>query len=112
MMGRVMERSGQSVHLMLCTIVDSKGNTMRDGSMLDGLSERLGEAIRVSVRRSDAISRYGKGQYLVLLMNTTLENCRILQKRINYHFIVGRQRTGIQYHINSVLCTPDGERVT
>lgn len=109
---RSMERSGQSVHLMLCTIVDSKGNPMRDGPMLGELSERLGEAIHVSVRRSDAISKYGKGQYLVLLTNTTRENCRILQKRINYNFIVGRQRTGIQYHINSVLCTPDGERIT
>lgn len=112
MIGRVMERSGQSVHLMLCTIVDSKGNPMREGNLLDELSERLGEAICVSVRRSDAVSRYGKGQYLVLLINTTHENCRILQKRINYHFIVGRQRTGIQYHVNSVLCTPDGERIT
>ena len=112
MIERVMERGGQSVHLMLCTIVDSKGNPMKDGPVLAELSGRLGEAICTSVRRSDAVSRYGKGQYLVLLMNTTRENCRILQKRINYHFIVGRQRTGLQYHVNSVVCTPDGERIT
>ena len=44
-------------------------------------------------------------------MNITQENCRILQKRINDHFLVGRQRTGIQYHVNSVVCTSAGERI-
>ena len=97
MVRRTMERSGQSVHLMLCTIVDSKGNPMKDGPMLSELSGRLKESIVRSVRRSDAISRYGKGQWLILLMNTTVENCRILQKRINYHFVVGRQRHLFQF---------------
>lgn len=109
---RITERSGQSVYLMLCTIVDSKGNPMKDGAMLEGLSGRLGNAIFGSVRRSDTVCRYGKGQWLVLLMNTTLENCRILQKRINYSFIVGRQRTGIQYHVSSVIRSADGEKVS
>ena len=104
---RLIERSGQSVFLMLCTVVDSKGNPMRQGAMLDELSERLGEAIHCSVRHSDTITRYGKGQYLVLLVNTTLENCQVVQKRINTHFIIGRQRTGISYHVNSVICQPE-----
>lgn len=112
MVERMMERGGQSVYLMLCTVVDSKGNPMKEGPMLDELSERLQEAICSSVRHSDAINKYGKGQYLVLLLNTTRENCRVLQKRINYRFIVGRQRTGIQYYVNSVVCTPDrGKRI-
>ena len=111
MIERIMERGGQSVYLMLCTVVDSKGNPMKDGAMLEELSERLGEAIQQSVRRGDAINKYGKGQYLVLMLNTTRENCKILQRRINYHFIVGRQRTGIQYYVNSVICTPDRERI-
>ena len=106
-----MERGGQSVYLMLCTVVDSKGNPMKDGPMLEELSQRLRDAIQQSVRRGDAVNKYGKGQYLVLMMNTTRENCKILQKRINYHFIVGRQRTGIQYYVNSVICTQDKERV-
>lgn len=111
MVERMMERGGQSVYLMLCTVVDSKGNPMKDGPMLEELSERLGEAIQQSVRRGDAINKYGKGQYLILMLNTTRENCKILQRRINYHFIVGRQRTGIQYYVNSVICTTDRERI-
>ncbi len=111
MVERMMERGGQSVYLMLCTVVDSKGNPMKDGAVLSELSERLKESIRQSVRRGDAFTRYGKGQYLVLLINTTRENCKILQRRINERFVVRRQRTGVQYHVNSVACTPQGDRL-
>lgn len=107
MMVRMMERGGQSVYLMLCRIVDSKGNSMREGAVLDELSERLGDAICISVRHSDVISKYGKGQYLVLLVNTTRENCSIIQKRINWNFLIGRQRTGVRYYVSSVICSPD-----
>lgn len=105
--GRLLERSGQSVYLMLCTIVDSKGNPMEEGTVLEELSERLKDAICVSVRHGDAVTRYGKGQYLVLLVNTTRENCGVVQRRINERFLIGRQRTGIKYYVNSVICPTD-----
>ncbi len=111
MVRRMMERGGQSVYLMLCTVVDSKGNPMKDGAMLEELSERLEDAVWRSVRRGDAVTRYGKGQYLILLINTTHENCKILQKRINERFLIRRQRTGIRYHVNSVVCMPHGEQI-
>ncbi len=100
---RAMERGGQSVYLMLCTIVDSKGNPMKEGPMLEELSERLQDSIFRSIRRSDIVTRYGQGQYLVLLTNTSFENCKVVQKRITDRFIIGRQRTGVRYYVNSVL---------
>ena len=103
MVRRMMERGGQSVFLMLCTVVDSKGNVMRAGPLLDELSGRLKDSICRSVRHSDAVCRYGKGQYLVLLINTSIENCDIVKRRINEHFILRRQRTGIRYHVNVVV---------
>ncbi len=103
MVRRMMERGGQSIYLMLCTVVDSKGNIMRAGPLLDELTIRLKESICHSVRHSDAVCRYGKGQYLVLLINTSSEDCDIVQRRINEHFIIGRQRTGIRYHVNIVV---------
>ena len=106
MVERMLERGGQSVYLMLCTVIDGKGNPMKDGPMLEELTKRMGDATRRSIRRGDAMSQYGKGQYLVLLVNTTRENCRVIQKRINERFIVGRQRTGIQYYVNSVFWEP------
>lgn len=107
MVERMLERGGQAVYLMLCMVVDTKGNPMKEGHMLEELTERLEESIRDSVRHSDAFSRYGKGQYLVLLMNTTRENCEVIQRRINCRFLVGRQRTGVQYYVNSVICRAD-----
>lgn len=104
MVTRMMERGGQSVYLMLCTVVDSKGNPMKDGEQLDELSDRLAKAICKSIRHGDAVNRYGKGQYLILLINITLENCKIIERRIDANFLTGRQRTGVQYHVSAVQC--------
>ena len=100
---RIMERSGEYIFLMLCTVVDSKGNPMREGPKLDELSARLEKAVIQSVRHSDTVTRYGKGQFLVLLFNTTRENCKIIEDRIDSHFLVGKQRTGVEYSVNSVI---------
>lgn len=101
---RMMERGGQSVYLMLCTLVDGKGNPMKEGKWQEELSLRLKDAIRKSVRHGDIINQYGKGQFVVLLINTTRENCGIIERRINQRFIVEGQRTGVRYHVNSVIC--------
>ena len=106
MVERMLERGGQSVYLMLCTVVDSKGNPMREGEVLDQLVSRMSDAVRQSIRRGDAMCRYGKGQCLVLLINTTRENCNVIQRRINARFLTGRQRTSIEYYVNSVFWTP------
>lgn len=101
---RMMERGGMSVYLMICTVVDSKGNPMQDGAALEELTGRLEQAICRSVRHADAVVKYGKGQYLVLLVNITLEDCAIVQKRIDEQFLTGRQRTGVRYYVNVVSC--------
>ena len=100
---RTMERAGEKIFLMLCTIVDSKGNPMREGQKLNELSERLKTAIVDSVRHTDTVAKYGQGQYLVLLINTTKENCSIVEKRINSKFIINRQRTSIEYAVNGLV---------
>jgi len=104
MLNRIMERGGQSIYLMLCTLVDGKGNPITDESRLEELSNRLGDAIRRSVRHGDAVNRYGNGQYLILLVNITREDCEIVQKRIDQNFVKGRQRSGVEYFVNSVIC--------
>ncbi len=104
MVKRMMERGGQSVYLMLCTIMDSRGRPMKEGTLLEEVGERLEESICHSVRRGDTVCRYGRGQYLTLLVNTTRENCQVVQRRINEKFVIGRQRIGVKYHVNSVLC--------
>ncbi len=106
MVERMLERGGQSVYLMLCTVVDGKGNPLREGPALDELTKRMGDSVRHSIRRGDAMCQYGKGQFLALLVNTTRENCAVVQKRINDRFIIGRQRTRIEYYVNSMFWSP------
>lgn len=103
MLCRLARRSGHPICLMLCTVMDSKGIPMREGKQLDELADRLIEAIRKSLRCSDVVSRYGKGQYLILLVNVAFGNCGVIQKRINSHFLIGRQRTGVDYQISNPL---------
>lgn len=100
---RTMERAGEKIYLMLCTIVDSKGNAMREGPKLDELSERLQNAIINSVRRTDTITKYGKGQYLILLINTTKEDCEVVERHINSNYIQRRQRTGVAYSVSGII---------
>lgn len=106
MLERMLERGGQSVYLMLCTVVDGKGNPLKEGKMLDELTRRMGDSVRHSIRRGDAMCQYGRGQFLALLINTTRENCAVVQKRINDHFIIGRQRSRIEYYVNSMFWMP------
>ena len=71
------------------------------------LAKRLEESICTSIRNSDVVNHYSKGQYLVLLINTTREDCAVIQKRINYKFLTDRQRTGVRYYVNSVVYEKD-----
>lgn len=100
---RGMERTGQNAFLMLCTLVDGNGKLMPDSKLYDYV-ERFVESIRVSLRHGDVYTAYGNAQCLVLLTNTTRENCEVIQERINNRFIIGRQKVFIKYHVNSVIC--------
>ena len=100
---RMMERAGEKIFLMLCTILDSKGNPMREGARLEELADRLKDTIVTAVRRTDTVTRYGKGQFLVLLINITYEDCAIVSRRINSKFIRNGQRTSVSYSVNNVI---------
>ena len=100
---RMMERAGDRIFLMLCTILDSKGNPMLGGTRFESLSERLQEAIITSVRYTDTVTKYGKGQYLILLINTSYEDCSIIAGRINKHFRKPGQRTSVDYSVSNII---------
>lgn len=102
---RMIGRSGQSVYLMVCTIVNGKGYPMKDGAVLNRLSERLTGAICKSIRHSDAVCKYSKNQYLILLINTTREDCSIVEERIDRNFRTEGQRTGLKFHVSAVEAT-------
>ena len=75
---------------------------MKDGQVLNRLSERMTDSICRSVRHSDAVCKYSKNQYLVLLINTTREDCAIVEERIDRNFRTEGQRTGLKFHVSVV----------
>lgn len=79
---RGMERNGQSVFLVLCTLIDGKGRPMEGSDKLDEMSEGLFSAIKNSLRRTDSFTKYNRSQYLVMLVGTNQENCQIAIDRI------------------------------
>lgn len=83
---RIMERSGQSMYLMLCTVMDEKGYPMEDKEKLDAMSDELFSAIRYSLRRCDSFTRYSPAQFLLLLVGTNMENCSLVSGRITAAF--------------------------
>ena len=83
---RGMERSGQSVFLLVCTLTDSKGRPMENSEKLEEMSEGLFYAIKNSLRRGDSFTKYNPSQFLVLLMGTNEENCQIVIDRISNRF--------------------------
>ena len=86
MIRRGMERTGQSVFLLVCTLIDGKGRPMESSKKLDVMSEELYHAIHSSLRRCDSFTKYNQGQYLVMLMGTNQENCQIVINRISKNF--------------------------
>lgn len=83
---RIMERNGQSIYLMLCTITDGSGHPMESSARLTEMSARLFEAIKHSLRRCDSFTRYNPAQFLILLVGTDRENCEQILSRIRHYF--------------------------
>lgn len=86
LMRRTMERNGQSVYLLVCTLIDYKGHPLGASDKLDTLSDTLFHAIKGSLRRTDTFTKYSQTQFLVMLMGTNEENCQIVIKRIRNRF--------------------------
>jgi DNA-binding SARP family transcriptional activator len=82
---RIIERSGQSVYLMLCSLTDSSGKGLGEEKLTEA-SAALHKAIKYSLRRGDMYTRYSPNQFLVLLLGINLENCSLVSDRIAKRF--------------------------
>ena len=102
MVARMIERSGQQVQLMLCTLTDMEEHPIRSDECAEVLSRYIWESICRSIRAGDVVTRYGRGQYLVLLINTKPEDCQEIQKRIDAQFRKKNTVYEIRYNVKSV----------
>lgn len=101
--GRMMERTGMSVFLMLCTL--DFINIETDDENQKYYSELLRESIQKAVRKGDFYTRYNIQQYIVMLIGITQENCTLVSKRINKEFnkrLTRRKNVSIDYYVASL----------
>ena len=98
---RMLERNGQSAYLMLCTMIDREGRPLTDEVKLEKYMEKLKLAIGTSLRKGDFYTRYGMNQYLMLLNGLRLEDCVIIQHRIDGRFLSFglKARAAIEYKV-------------
>ena len=100
---RMMERTGISVFLMLCTL--DFANIDADDESQKYYSNVLHESIQNAVRKGDFYTRYNIRQYLVMLIGISQENCTIVSKRINKEFnkrLTRRKNAAIDYYVASL----------
>lgn len=83
---RHMERSGQSVFLMLCTLSNLDGTPLASGGQTKKTVEQFHAAVNSSLRKSDAYARYSASQFVLMLMEIKQENCGIVADRLRYFF--------------------------
>lgn len=103
MISRMIDRTGQTAWLLLCTVTDGKGYALNAGERLEALQEELRTSIKKTLRRGDMFTRYSENQYLLLLLGIKQEDCEKVVARINANLEnTGRQKY-YNYHIAPVV---------
>ncbi len=79
---RMVERSGQSIFFMVCSVYYLKPSGRKSPHAGDTLQEAIGQ----SLRKGDSYTRYSDNQFLILLTGTQNEDCRMIFERIRKNF--------------------------
>lgn len=103
--GRIMERKGISVFIMLCTLKNSRDQVCGEEEGKDRkVSHLLSDAVRTSLRSGDFYTRYNYSQYLIMLSEIQQENCSIVSHRIEQNFqkMEGTKGYYIDFYVASI----------
>lgn len=113
MMVRVMERSGQSIYLMLCMLSDERKKQQGNADSLKEASDKLAQSIQEALRRGDVFTRYNKSQFLILLIGIRKEECSIIINRIDSCFRrrENSRRVHVTYRTASIAYIPQEKTV-
>jgi len=79
---RMVERSGQSIFFMVCSVMYLNPSGRKSAKAGDVLKEAIGKALR----KGDSFTKYSNNQYLILLAGTKNENCEMIFERIRKEF--------------------------
>lgn len=89
---RTIERSGQSVFMMVCSIYYLNPT----GRKSPRAGEILQEVIGSSLRKGDSYTRYCDNQFVILLMGTQNEDCELIFERIRKNFKKGNRNSNCE----------------
>ena len=106
-LSRNMERSGQSVYMMLLTLVDYEGKQITNQTKLETKAKLLQKAIAQTLRQGDTYCKYSASQFLLLLAGTSKESCKIVYRRVlNKYKVLAGPRAEIEYSVVSLAELP------
>ena len=103
-LSRCVERKGQMVQTLLFTI-GSEGRGYLDNAISEEAMAALEVAVTYSLRRVDVGSRYSSMQFIVILVDTNLENGKMVAGRVINQFYKIYSGTGVtlSYDIQSMV---------
>ena len=102
---RVNARSGKSSHIVLVSVT-GKGEKLLTKQSLEQSMERLGEHIRLSLRRGDAYTQCSMNQYIIMLREANYENSCMVSQRIATSFNKAYPRSSANIAYSVELLTP------
>lgn len=107
---RDAKRSGKKVSICLITVTDIDGE-IPPQKALNRSMEKLSETISRYLRCNDIYARYSVSQYIVMLTNTSDENCEAIMQRIvrNYRRDNPRSQMLISYKFKQINTETDGK---
>lgn len=78
---RCIERTRQDVQIVIYTLSAGEGQIMTNEERADAL-DVLGKCIGKVLRRGDVATKYGESQYVVILMDTNVDNGSMVANRV------------------------------
>lgn len=109
---RIVERSGQSVYLMLCTLTDLSGRPLEEGEKLRAASDAASASLKGALRRGDMYTCLAPGQFLVLLIGINQENCSIVSTRVERIFRENCRPRGVRMRFKMISASGPSEGKT
>lgn len=107
---RYVKRDGRLVQTLLFTL-NGDGRRNTDDVLFEEAMNALEVAVASSLRMVDVGNRYSSVQYIVILMDTTLENGKKVAERVSKQFyrIYGGSYITLSYDIQSMTAGGSGE---
>lgn len=96
-LARGIIRSGQKACVILITVVNEEGGSLRPHEK-DVLMEQLGKEIGAALRMGDVYTRYSSSQFLLLVIGTTEDQADTIAERVRGQFLSGRQGNDVLVH--------------